>query len=96
MKENIPSPGIAKTNMVELLLRGCTLSRCKVIAKQQFPELLSYINWLLTGEGTTQITQDYYGWMKERLEQKMKVIDSKTWLIQSPGFHCRCRKLAFC
>jgi SOS-response transcriptional repressor LexA len=42
------------------------------------------INWLLTGEGTTQITQDFDGWMKERLEQKMKVVDSKTGLIQSP------------
>ena len=42
------------------------------------------INWLLTGEGTTQITQDYDGWMKEKLEQRMKVVDSKTGLIQSP------------
>ena len=42
------------------------------------------INWLLTGEGTTQITQDFDGWMKEKLEQRMKVIDSKTGLIQSP------------
>jgi SOS-response transcriptional repressor LexA len=42
------------------------------------------INWLLTGEGTTQITQDFDGWMKEKLEQRMKVVDSKTGLIQSP------------
>jgi phage repressor protein C with HTH and peptisase S24 domain len=42
------------------------------------------VNWLLTGEGTTQITQDFDGWMKEKLEQRMKVVDSKTGLIQSP------------
>jgi SOS-response transcriptional repressor LexA len=42
------------------------------------------INWLLTGEGTTQITQDFDGWMKERLESKMKLVDTKTGLIQSP------------
>ncbi len=42
------------------------------------------INWLLTGEGTTQITQDFDGWMKEKLEQQMKVVDVKTGLIQSP------------
>lgn len=42
------------------------------------------INWLLTGEGTTQITQDFDGWMKDKLEQRMKVVDSKTGLIQSP------------
>ncbi len=42
------------------------------------------INWLLTGEGTMQITQDFDGWMKEKLEQRIKVVDSKTGLIQPP------------
>jgi len=42
------------------------------------------INWLLTGEGTTQITQDFDGWMKEKLEKRMQMVDTKTGLIQSP------------
>ncbi len=42
------------------------------------------INWLFTGEGTMQITQDFDGWMKQRLEEKMKVVDSQTGLIKSP------------
>jgi hypothetical protein len=53
--------------MVKPLLRVYILLRCIVIAKPQFPELLNYINWLLTGEVATNITQDFDGWMKERL-----------------------------
>lgn len=42
------------------------------------------VNWLLTGEGTMQIVKDFDGWMKDRLEQKMKVVDVQTGLIKSP------------
>jgi SOS-response transcriptional repressor LexA len=42
------------------------------------------VNWLLTGKGTTRIVQDFDGWMKERLEEKLRVVDSKTGLIQAP------------
>lgn len=42
------------------------------------------VNWLLTGKGTMQIVKDFDGWMKERLAEKLKVVDSKTGLIQAP------------
>lgn len=42
------------------------------------------VNWLLTGEGPMQIVQDFDGWMKDRMTERMKVVDSKTGLIESP------------
>ncbi|NLW18951.1 MAG: helix-turn-helix domain-containing protein [Candidatus Cloacimonetes bacterium] len=68
-----------------------TLSRYK--SGQRLPEpnfLISLteaqvnVNWLLTGEGAMQIVKDFDGWMKERLEQKLKVVDSRTGLIEAP------------
>ncbi len=41
-------------------------------------------SWFITGKGTTQITQDFDGWMKDKLEENLKVVDSRTGLIQAP------------
>ncbi|MDD2229311.1 MAG: XRE family transcriptional regulator [Candidatus Cloacimonetes bacterium] len=72
-------------------ISAASLSRYKSGERYPDPELLVRlsesqvnVNWLLTGKGTTQIVQDFDGWMKERLEEKMKVVDSQTGLVQSP------------
>jgi len=72
-------------------ISAASLSRYKAGERYPDPELLLKlsesevnVNWLLTGKGTTRIVQDFDGWMKERLEEKLKVVDSKTGLIQSP------------
>jgi hypothetical protein len=48
------------------------------------PENGINVNWLLTCRGTTQITQGFDGWIKERLEDNLKVVDSRTGIIQAP------------
>lgn len=72
-------------------ISAASLSRYKAGERYPDPELLLKlsesevnVNWLLTGKGTTRIVQDFDGWMKERLEEKLKVVDSKTGLIQAP------------
>ena len=72
-------------------ISAASLSRYKAGERYPDPELLLKlsesevnVNWLLTGKGTTRIVKDFDGWMKERLEEKLKVVDSKTGLIQSP------------
>jgi SOS-response transcriptional repressor LexA len=72
-------------------ISGASLSRYKAGERYPDPELLLRmsenginVNWLLTGKGTTQITQDFDGWMKDKLEEKLKVVDSRTGLIQAP------------
>lgn len=72
-------------------ISAASLSRYKAGERYPDPELLLKlsesevnVNWLLTGKGTTRIVQDFDGWMKERMEEKLKVVDSKTGLIQSP------------
>jgi len=72
-------------------ISAASLSRYKAGERYPDPELLLKlsesevnVNWLLTGKGTTRIVKDFDGWMKERLEEKLKVVDSKTGLIQAP------------
>ena len=72
-------------------ISAASLSRYKAGERYPDPELLLKlsesevnVNWLLTGKGTTRIVQDFDGWMKERLEEKLRVVDSKTGLIQAP------------
>ncbi len=72
-------------------LSPVTLSRYKAGLRVPEPNFLIAlakaqvnVNWLLTGEGTMQIVKDFDGWMKERLEQKLKIVDSKTGLIEAP------------
>ncbi|MCB5254764.1 MAG: XRE family transcriptional regulator [Candidatus Cloacimonetes bacterium] len=72
-------------------ISAASLSRYKSGERYPDPELLLKmseaqinINWLLTGKGTTQIVKDFDGWMKERLEEKLKVVDSRSGLIQAP------------
>ena len=72
-------------------ISAASLSRYKAGERYPDPELLLKlsesevnVNWLLTGKGTTRIVQDFNGWMKERLEEKLRVVDSKTGLIQAP------------
>ena len=72
-------------------ISAASLSRYKSGERYPDPELLLRlseaeinVNWLLTGKGTTQIVKDFDGWMKERLEEKLKVVDSRTGLIQAP------------
>ena len=72
-------------------ISAASLSRYKAGERYPDPELLLKlsesevnVNWLLTGKCTTRIVQDVDGWMKERLEEKLRVVDSKTGLIQAP------------
>ena len=41
------------------------------------------LNWVMTGEGSMQITKDFDGWIKEKLDERIKVIDAKTGLVQT-------------
>jgi len=41
-------------------------------------------NWLLTGEGSMQIRPDFDGWIKEKLDKTIGVVDDKTGLVNSP------------
>jgi transcriptional regulator with XRE-family HTH domain len=52
-------------------ISGASLSRYKAGERYPDPELLLKmsenginVNWLLTAKGTTQITQDFGGWIK--------------------------------
>ena len=72
-------------------ISAASLSRYKSGERYPDPELMLRmseaeinINWLLTGKGTTRIVKDFDGWMKERLEENLKVIDSRTGLIETP------------
>ncbi len=41
------------------------------------------LNWLLTGQGSMVIERDYEEWMKEKIEERVELIDSRTGLAQS-------------
>ncbi|MDP3113246.1 MAG: XRE family transcriptional regulator [Candidatus Cloacimonadaceae bacterium] len=41
-------------------------------------------NWLLTGEGTMNIQQEFDGWIKDQVASKIGVVNSNTGLYDSP------------